>query len=725
MLPPGQGQFTLTIREGPITPPLKKDKFAVPVPGVPNGSFTREPATEKDLQTTVLKRQPFNFQTAGDLCWSADGTAFYALYQTGLLVKAGLDGLVDQRRIELGRTPGAMAMSAQGLVVTLPPTGGNPGAKVAGRNEVWLIDRDTLQVKGRMGAFLRATEGGPVVASAPGLNFAYVASTGEDSAYPTTHGILVLDLINKRPNRFYDLPNVGLAVSPRGDRLFVMDNEVLTSFQINKETGDLERKETSHPYTRNGNANQRIEVSPDGKRVCVAGINAPNVLLRENPKLRPTCVPVYPVENLKKPAFAIEADFPVRAVGFDASRADRVLCQTAQATMALFDGNGRLQTSYRLPAVGNDQSPLQYLAHPNGTRMLIRFTDRLCHVTFKGEPGPGPAVVRNDPNWPTPVSVKDDSVALAAQKRGDVTYRELQLANLGEIDPCWDVGGRALFHLDTEGTLTRLSAGDFTPTDRLIIGRPAAAMGMSAQGLLVALRDQPEVWVINPHSLKVVRSIDCPSPPRFLACHPQQSLAAVIGAEVALLDLKQGKVAARGLQPHEDAGLPFHNPALTPDGKHLLLAHASGGSAKVLRVRIELEAGRLVVEESKNNAVKGPHAFCLTADGKHVAWFSVTGQGKQQPTAFYAVDQWQAPVFSLPVGARAMGSAADGSLYVQTTEFEVLQYAPPLNNGAAASTSLRWEGRIGIRALAAQPQHAGAFVASTGGRVYYGERAAR
>jgi hypothetical protein len=733
-------QFTLTIRERPITPGI--GNVVPPQPGKGVNPFEVTPVTEKDLQASILKLRKVEPRPIADLCWSADGKAFYALYNDGLLLKVGVDGFTEQRRLALGRVPGGLAMSSQGLVVTLPrvavqvPKAPNlpamkfPGAQMvpgfngpvpAGSNEVWLIDPDSLTVKNRFGAFLRA--GDAAVVSAPSLDYAFVVSTGETPSYPPGHGVLVIDVTGKRASRFFDLPNAALAVSPRGDYLFTMDNEVLTSFAINKETGELEKKQTSHPYLRNGNNNYRVDVSADGKHVAVSGANAPKVLQAENPKRGASAVPVYVVENLTKPVLTIDVDVPARAVGFDTIRADRVLTQTSDGPLALFDGTGQRRGAYRLPEVGNEQQSLQFLVHPDGNKALIRFQDRLCFANFK--PDVAPAVVRNDPTLPVPTPIKDgESIAGEAKKQVDVTYRELQLANLGDIDPCWDAEGKALFHLDSEGTLTRIRADDFISTDRLILGRPAAAMALSSQGLLVAMRDQPEVWVIQPQTLRVIRAIATPSPARYLACHPQQARAVAVGTEVMLLDVAQGKLLARGLDKHEDAGLPFHDPALTPDGKYLLLAHSSAAAGKVLRVKVE--ADRLIVAESRNIAGKGIHAFCVTADSRHVAWYTPGGKGKQQPAEFYAIDDWKAPAFVLPAQVRALAAADDGSVYAQTAEFDLLRYPQPAAKDAAF-VSLRWasQGRIGIRDIAAQPRHAGAFLASTGARVLYGERNAK
>ena len=112
--------------------------------------------------------------------------------------------------------------------------------------------------------------------------------------------------------------------------------------------------------------------------------------------------------------------------------------------------------------------------------------------------------------------------------------------------------------------------------------------------------------------------------------------------------------------------------------------------------------------------------FCVTADGKHVAWYAPNVKGKKEETAFHPVDDWQAVAFTLKLRARAMAAGDDGALYVHTMEGATLRFAKPAED-EAVGTPLHWQnGRI--RDLAPRPRHAVAFVASTGLRLWYGAK---
>jgi hypothetical protein len=716
-----QVPFTLSIHESDVTMPGANPKAGLPRPHPSKEPpFAKKVSTDRDRQATVLTRTRTQ-SPVDNMCWSPDGTAFFALYKEGeknfSLLRVALVNIAEARQLDFNRPVGGIAMSAQGLVVALPPEEGTDG-------ELWVLDPDDLSIKHRIGVRMlpgSMLPGKGKVVSAPSLNFAFVASFGKDSSvYPTTYGIAAIDLTRDSAVRFYDLPHAGLTVSPRGDYLFTLVGYSLASYQIDPATGRLEARQMSHPFVFNGSSNPRVDVSADGKYVSVSGAWGPQKHLDEMQKPRPTTRFVFPVDDLQKPALRLDTDVLVQALGFDGAHDDRVITQTSQYHMATFEANGQDRTGMRLVNLDRDtRTALQYLLHPDGQRMIVRFHERLCYIAPKDDPRV--PVVKNAP-WPNPIAIKDtDSVFADTVKKGDVTYRELQLANLGDIEPCWDAKGEALLHLDTEGTLTRLRAADFVPTHRLALARPVNAMVLSAQGLLIALRDQPEVWVVNPQTLKVQRAIVCPTPAKALASHPKLSSAVALCNQVVLLDVAQGRIAAQGLQGHPDAGLPFHGPTLTPDGKHLFLAHASAGPSKLLRV--DVEPNGLVVKETKVSAMRGLHAFCVTGDGKQVAWYSKT-LAKQPEVVFYPVANWDAPGIKLPARARAMAAGSGHELYLQTTDFDLRYYADAAN-AQAEFTSLRWLGAIGIRDLAPQPGHARTFVASTGTRVYLGERAAR
>jgi hypothetical protein len=420
------------------------------------------------------------------------------------------------------------------------------------------------------------------------------------------------------------------------------------------------------------------------------------------------------VDDLRKPAFAISTDVELRAVGFD-PKANRVFTYADGKPVVVFDMDGRRLADFALPNSGPRQDPLQFLTHPDGNKVLIRFPGKVCLAVFKAEIAP---IVKAGPKFPVPSAVKNpESIAGKPIKRGAFTYRELQPLSPDAFEPCWDADGQAFFELDADGTLTRVNAGDFLPKIQLAIGRPVSAMALSAKGLLVALRDEPEIWVIDARTLEVQRRIVRTSPARYLASHPKLSVAVAVGAEVALLDLT-GRGAVRGLPLNPEPGQSFESPAMTPDGSLFFLHQVGAGSSKVLRVRIEPE--RLFVEDTKVTPVKASHVFCVTADGKHVAWFSPLVENKKQETAFYAVGDWKAPAFTLPERARAMGAALDGSLIVNTHQNSTLLFAQPADPKIQPIAVQLPESHV--HSFAMHPQQPGVFLVSAGKKEFHVQR---
>ena len=58
-------------------------------------------------------------------------------------------------------------------------------------------------------------------------------------------------------------------------------------------------------------------------------------------------------------------------------------------------------------------------------------------------------------------------------------------------------------------------------------------------------------------------------------------------------------------------------------------------------LRVKVEKDRLVVEDTKPTPVKARHVFCVTPDGKQVAWYSPTLRNEKEETVFYAAGDWK------------------------------------------------------------------------------------
>src|SRR5262249_16751841 len=142
------------------------------------------------------------------------------------------------------------------------------------------------------------------ITASPALDYAFIAVPSNPGAAPERRGLIVLPLAKDEPALFFDVANQALAASPNGNNLFVMQNDVLIRFDVNKELGQLVQKQTSNqyqnpkqpPFNNPVNDARRIDVSPDSKNVCVSRAFAPPALQQKPFKGDQTAGIVYHVD---------------------------------------------------------------------------------------------------------------------------------------------------------------------------------------------------------------------------------------------------------------------------------------------------------------------------------------------------------------------------------------------------------------------------------------------
>jgi hypothetical protein len=354
-LSPRPGHYTLTIRAdsaGIVLPEKKLDEIKLPVATSPN---VAAPNAAQNLVgggkvTTVL----FNGAAVlvGDALWSRDGTAILVLDSNGVLHRLRADDWVEERRLDLGRRAANLTLSGMGLLVALPE-----------QQEVWFINIRTLAVIRRLNA--------PAVrrvVSAPKLKIAVAATTG---------GVLLLELPKGGSVRSFGLPNQHLAIAPDGSRLFVQGaGEQLVRYRI--DARQIIKEEESPRIAQNG---QGIHVSPDGKYVCLPSAGGNYGGLADHPEIAPYSTYVYAADNLRRPAFAVASGAYPRVVGFDPV-GGYVFAQNSKVPLLVFSPTGEKKHEFTFDKGGTAAAgePREFVAHPQGNRVLIRFDKRLAVV---------------------------------------------------------------------------------------------------------------------------------------------------------------------------------------------------------------------------------------------------------------------------------------------------------------------------------------------------------
>jgi predicted Zn finger-like uncharacterized protein len=709
------GPFKLTIRDESapqVLQPPPPAAVTLPKPQVTNQRFATIQNAEAGPFALATLGMPFG-TLDGELAWAADGKSFYVLSSSGVLRRLDPETFVEQRRLDLHRPAQALAVSKAGLVVSVPTV-----------NEVWVIHPEELTVTKRVhvpnAQAIAAAPAGSVICVASGIDQNGPPGVGAPGMCPgrfgppgagfmqfggrprSNAGIVLLDLAKDAPGKLYRMPMRFPTMTPDGRHLFTADNQAFYRYRV--QDNDLVREEASANFPIAGTG---LFVSPDGGHVALAVPNLGSA--PPGHPAGPNHTFIYPVGDLKKPATTITAP-NVRAVGFD-PKDGQIFASTFGRHLLVFGRDGQKRADYAFPAFGLTDDPRQFLAHPSGDKLVIRYSSRLVVVMLKDDPA------NREPNrakGPEPApAVSAESLAGPPQKKKDAVYRQLGLPGFGGIGPVWDADGQNLYHVEARGTLHRLRGKDFVPEVRIDLGAPAVDLACSAEGPLVALRTN-EVVLLDPKTLAVRHRFQTPVV-RHLTADPRQPLAVAVGVDLLLLDLKKGVITARGVP-----GGPFPSGVrqltLSPDGRYVLLAANTG----VRRVRIEPEV--FTAEENKSFAVNSVHAVAVTPDARQVAFYAPSALSKAknaEATDVYPVADWKAPAYTIPLRLRAAAWNAGGGLYAQTADAQIFLLDRPADKDAPRR-DLGWtEGRV--RTLAPHPRRADTCLIATASKVYVTE----
>jgi S1-C subfamily serine protease len=325
-------------------------------PKGPKGKVTNETQLAKtytfaDLKVTELKLE------AGKLLpcmfWDKGGKVFYCADSNGVIRRIRLDGFKEELKLDVDGVCNWLCLSKEGLVLT-----------VSGSQEVWLLDKTTLKVKGKMsvGGVTRAL-------SSPSLSMAYAVGQ---------NGLTVLDLKKGKGVKAYSNRDLGqffafrhAAITPNGKYLFTQGGlEQLLRFKL--DGADVKLEEMSPRIAANG---QTIVVSPDSAYVALPSGGGNYQPLKDHPKVGPYSTYIYKVTDIKRAAKAISSGAYPRALAFD-SKAGLFYAQNFQKQLIIFSQGGIKKKEYQLG--GGD--PKQFLAHPQGRKLLLLTAQKLFYV---------------------------------------------------------------------------------------------------------------------------------------------------------------------------------------------------------------------------------------------------------------------------------------------------------------------------------------------------------
>ena len=229
---------------------------------------------------------------------------------------------------------------------------------------------------------------------------------------------------------------------------------------------------------------------------------------------------------------------------------------------------------------------------------------------------PEPVVASEPPrlDLPKPSSPnKPLKVGTAVRGRGvAVTSLAIGGAELTD-DLVWDREGEAFFALSRSGALRRISFPNLVEDKRLELTHTPTGLAVSNAGVLVAVSEPAEVWVIDPKTLRVKARIPAPGVTRVLS-GPDLGFAFAVkagdrfgdGGCVTYLDLNGGK-------PVHMIHVSTRHARLTSDGKHYL---AQAESESLVGYRVV--GGRLAgPPRSTGPIAQDAMRICVSPDGRH------------------------------------------------------------------------------------------------------------
>jgi hypothetical protein len=271
------------------------------------------------------------------------------------------------------------------------------------------------------------------------------------------------------------------------------------------------------------------------------------------------------------------------------------------------------------------------------------------------EPAPAPKAVRRP--------LKEDR-----RQVDDAAVTTLRLGGADGILPClcWSGDGRSFFYLDgPHGVLGQAALDGLEEVRRLEVGGKCSWLSASAEGLLVAVAERSQVWVVDPERLRVKARLDVPGAERAVSA-PGLSLAFARGtplgfpggAHLYVLDLKAGTVSRAAINGLPDKFLPaWQGARVTGDGKYLFTHHTELS-------RFRIDGPRLIYEDTGPNVVGGGRVvdLALSPDGRFACLPAGGGNDIAGPFPgrpdlrryslyVYPVRDLQRPAFPLEIGA--------------------------------------------------------------------------
>ncbi len=261
-----------------------------------------------------------------------------------------------------------------------------------------------------------------------------------------------------------------------------------------------------------------------------------------------------------------------------------------------------------------------------------------------------------------------------SRELGDIKFVEKRISGM-MLPPCmcWAPSGKSFYLLEPNpGRVSEIEFVSLKEIAHASIGKKCAWMCLSSEGLLVALEDDQEIWILGPESLDVKGTISTPGP-RVIASCPKLSIAYSTDGQglMSILDLKE-KQLVKQLAPTafgREGG--FKYPAVSSDGKYLF---TTGRDEQLIRYRIkgsllrfEEQGPRLGILPQKIELSPDDAFICLPSVGGNHPWAlegppgssHAAGLAPPNPMFIYKTTHLSTPVMTISAGSFPKALAVD------------------------------------------------------------------
>jgi S1-C subfamily serine protease len=333
--------------------------------------------------------------------------------------------------------------------------------------------------------------------------------------------------------------------------------------------------------------------------------------------------------------------------------------------------DGQTERDYRIqPAYIGVDDILIHSAPTSPHRVVFASAPNVVKSNWKPEPQ-----IFLSPQVPVP------GLGRTHQPIGEVKVTDLHATfSSGPPCMCWSADATAFYHLDSEGTVRRISIPSGNETAILKTGRRCNWLCRSAMGLALTVGGAQEVWLLDPQTLKVMSRIPIGNASQVVSA-PTSEMAFAAGSDASTLcviDLRTEKIAKQyTVQEFRRSYLELRQPVMTPDGRYIV----THGTGRLHRFRVNGE--ELVFDETSPSIIEGGfQAICISNDGDYICAPSGGGNTNARrkdndgyATYVFSIGLFAATDLILGQGAHPQAVGFDlrsGLLYAQNSERQLL-----------------------------------------------------